>query len=179
MKTLIILAHPNIVDSTVNKRWLEELKLNESLIKVHQLYLAYPDERIDVAREQDLLLEHQTIIFQFPFYWFSTPPLLKKWLDDVLAYGFAYGENPENRKLSGKSIGFAISTGIGATDYSRSGRYFYTLDELLSPLFLTWKYVEASAHPAFTFSGVENGVTSDRLDKSAAAYIRYIRELSN
>ncbi|MDF7639407.1 NAD(P)H-dependent oxidoreductase [Lactobacillus sp. ESL0791] len=26
---------------------------------------------------------------QFPFYWYSCPPLLKKWEDDVLEHGWA------------------------------------------------------------------------------------------
>ncbi|WP_396125955.1 NAD(P)H-dependent oxidoreductase [Brevibacillus laterosporus] len=25
-----------------------------------------------------------------PFYWYSSPPLLKKWLDDIFTHGWAY-----------------------------------------------------------------------------------------
>jgi putative NADPH-quinone reductase len=87
MKTLVIVAHPNLNTSRVNKTWLEEVKKYPDKITVHDLYASYPDWRIDVQREQELAMQHERIIFQFPFYWYSSPPLLKKWLDDVLTYG--------------------------------------------------------------------------------------------
>lgn len=58
-------------------------------VTIHQLYETYPDWNIDVVREQSLLLEHDRIVLQFLFYWYSSPPLLKKWFDDVLMYGWA------------------------------------------------------------------------------------------
>ena len=179
MNTLVIIAHPNIKDSIVNKHLLDTLQKNQGLVTIHQLYLEYPDEIIDIQREQDLLLAHQAIVFQFPFYWFSCPPLMKKWMDDVLADGFAYGSGPENRKLKNKAVGFAISTGIEAKEYSRKGRYFYTLEELFAPFYLTWKYVDAHPLSAFTFSGIENGVDSERLELSAADYIKYIKKVAS
>jgi len=48
------------------------------------------------------LLEHDRIVLQFPMYWYSMPPLLKKWLDDVLTYNFAYGSKGD--KLKGKDL---------------------------------------------------------------------------
>lgn len=40
--------------------------------------------------EQQLLLEHDIIVFQH-FYWYSCPAILKEWMDRVLEYGFALG----------------------------------------------------------------------------------------
>ena len=40
---------------------------------------------------QVALVAADTIVFQFPFYWYSVPPLLKEWIDLVLEHGFAYG----------------------------------------------------------------------------------------
>ena len=37
------------------------------------------------------------------------PPLLKKWLDDVLTYGFAYGSTGES--LRGKDLQVIVSVG--------------------------------------------------------------------
>ncbi|MBM3601176.1 MAG: NAD(P)H-dependent oxidoreductase [Alphaproteobacteria bacterium] len=45
----------------------------------------------DVATEQDKLLWADTVILQFPFWWFSMPAILKGWIDRVFAKGFAYG----------------------------------------------------------------------------------------
>ena len=55
------------------------------------MYDLYPDFKIDVAEEQKHLAAADRIILQFPFYWYSTPALLKQWQDDVLTYGWAFG----------------------------------------------------------------------------------------
>jgi len=101
-------------------------------VTIHDLYERYPDERIDVKREQDLLLAHDRIVFQFPFYWYSTPPLLKKWMDEVFTYGWAYG--PGGNALHDKELVLAIS--IGGPEHSyRAGDYnHYTMSELTRPL---------------------------------------------
>lgn len=80
MKTLVVVSHPNIEKSRINRRWVEELKKYPELT-VHELYKEYPNETIDVEKEKRLLLEHDRIVWQFPFYWYSSPSLLKKWQD--------------------------------------------------------------------------------------------------
>jgi glutathione-regulated potassium-efflux system ancillary protein KefG len=58
------------------------------------LYETYPDFAIDIEAEQEkLLTAHDVIALQFPLYWYSTPALLKEWLDLVWLHGFAYGED--------------------------------------------------------------------------------------
>jgi putative NADPH-quinone reductase len=179
MNIIVILAHPNISESRVNKRWLEELQKNNHFVNIHQLYEVYPDEKIDVKFEQDLLLKHDYIFFQFPFYWFSYPPLLKKWMDEVLTYGFSYGEKPEDFKLEGKCFGLIVSTGIDETDYSLQGRYQHTLGELLLPFELTCKYIHTKMLPTFKLCGVENILSDDIIKQSAENYINHIRLLTS
>ena len=78
-KTLIILAHPNMADSRLNKALIEAIK-DEPHITIHDIYAHYKTaENIDVKKEQELLISHERIVFQFPLYWFSTPGLLKDW----------------------------------------------------------------------------------------------------
>jgi putative NADPH-quinone reductase len=76
-KTLIILAHPNSNASVVNKRWLEELNKYPEKYVIHDLYKAYPDEKTNIEAEQKRIEHYGKIVFQFPIYWFSSPPLLK------------------------------------------------------------------------------------------------------
>lgn len=127
MKTLVIVVHPNIASSRVNRRWSEELKKHPQ-ITVHELYKEYPSGTIDVEREQSLLLEHDRIVWQFPFYWYSSPSLLKKWQDEVLTYGWAYGAKGD--KLHGKELMIAISTGGPAVAYCAGGYNRFTIGEL-------------------------------------------------
>ncbi|MDF2684641.1 MAG: ral stress protein [Brevibacillus sp.] len=79
-KTLVIVTHPTLNSSRINKRLTEELLIHEE-VTVHLLYEAYPDEQIDVEKERQLLENHDRIVLQFPFYWYGAPYLLKKWLE--------------------------------------------------------------------------------------------------
>lgn len=135
-KILVIFAHPAIQKSRVNRELAREAMEVEG-VTFHDLYDAYPDFIIDIAREQKLLLEHDAVIFQHPFYWYSTPAIIKEWCDLVLEYGFAYGEGGD--KLAGKAWGHAISTGGPESAYSREGYNRFSIAEFMAPL-------EQSAH---------------------------------
>jgi putative NADPH-quinone reductase len=78
------------------------------------------------------LRKADSVVFQFPFYWYSVPGILKEWMDQVLTYGFAYGSTGD--KLKGKH--FLVSTTIGgpADAYCESGYNNFTIGELLKPL---------------------------------------------
>ena len=69
---LILFAHPAIRRSRVNRRLVAAARSVVG-VTVHDLYEAYPDLDIDVPREQELLSEHSVVVFQHPFYWYSTP----------------------------------------------------------------------------------------------------------
>ncbi|MBB3109582.1 putative NADPH-quinone reductase [Paenibacillus phyllosphaerae] len=170
MKTLVIVTHPNINESRINKAWVQELQ-QHSNITIHQLYQAYPNEVIDVAREQALLEAHDRIILQYPFYWYNMPPLLKKWLDAVMQYGWAFG--PDGDKMQGKEIGIAISTYGSEESYQLGGANRFTIEELLKPIDAICHYIGARFIPPFTLSDVSN-VTDEELEKSKIDYVRYI-----
>ncbi|WP_162264766.1 NAD(P)H-dependent oxidoreductase, partial [Salmonella enterica] len=73
-KTLIVVAHPNIENSVVNRCWINELKKYPDQFTVHELYKAYPDGRINIETEQRLVEQHESLVLQFPVYWFNCPP---------------------------------------------------------------------------------------------------------
>lgn len=178
MKTLIVVAHPAIADSVVNRRWLAEAEKYPDRFTIHQLYSAYPDWQIDVAKEQALLEAHDRIVLQFPLYWFSSPPLLKKWLDDVFTYGWAYGAQ-SGYKLKGKRISLAVTAGIKEEDYAAHGRYQNSLAEILRPFEITLKYVQAEWGSFFAFYGIET-MSDTAPDENTADYDagRYIDFMS-
>lgn len=174
MKTLIILAHPNLATSKVNKRWHQELLQYPDQVTIHELYQVYPDWNINVAQEQQLLEAHDHIILQFPFYWYSYPPLLKKWLDDVFLYGWAYGSS--GNKLNGKKIGLAIAIGNKQENYSPEGSVTFTVEQLLSPFQASMQHIGAIALPQFAMFGASFQATEQQIDQSAKDYINYIIE---
>jgi putative NADPH-quinone reductase len=177
MKTLIIVTHPEIENSIINKRWIEELEKDPQKYTVHQLYKAYPDGKIDIAKEQQLMESHDNIVFQFPFYWFSSPPLLKQWLDEVILYGWAYGSN-SGFKLAGKKMALAITAGIDEDVYSASGKYKYTMEELLRPYELTFEYIKAQYKDPFVYYGIERNPSDEWIERSVPMYLDFLEALS-
>ncbi|QGQ99133.1 flavodoxin family protein [Paenibacillus psychroresistens] len=171
MKTLVIVTHPNMEASNWNKSWLEELK-KHSDITIHELYKEYPDENIDVSKEQKLIEAHDRIIFQYPLYWYSTPPLLKKWFDTVLLYNWAYG--PDGSKTAGKEIGVAISTYGSEESYQPTGANRFTLQEILRPIEALVHFINASYLPHFSLSDTST-VTAERLAQSSIDYIQHLK----
>lgn len=176
MKTLVVIIHPGLQKSRVNRRWIHELEKFPGRYTLHDLHSRYPDEKIDIAQEQQLVEAHDTIIFQFPFYWFNCPPFFKKWLDEVLTYGWAYGSNSGYR-MAGKKIALAITAGIDEEEYRATGRYKYTLEQLTAPFELTFDYIRARYRSFFAFYGAEFRATEERIAQSAAAYISFIGQL--
>lgn len=130
MKVLHLAFHPDMGKSRVNKIWAAAARA--AGFTMRELYPLYPDFRINAAAEQALIEAHDRIVLQFPFYWYSTPPLLKQWLDDVLAFGFAYG--PGTLKTEGKEMLLCVTVGGPADAYLPGGYNNFTVPELLRPL---------------------------------------------
>lgn len=129
-RVLVLFAHPVLERSRVNRRLLEALTDLEG-VTIQDLYEVYPTMAIDVDREQELLLAHDVIVFQHPFYWYSCPAILKEWQDLVLEHGWAYGKGGTH--LRGKVTLNAITTGGPETAYHKDGYNRFTVRELLAP----------------------------------------------
>ncbi|MCY9671595.1 NAD(P)H-dependent oxidoreductase [Bacillus pumilus] len=186
MKTLVIIAHPNITTSVMNKRWLEELKKYPEKYTIHELYKVYPNGAIDVEKEQKMVESHGQLIFQFPIHWFNCPPLLKKWLDDVLTYGWAYGSNGGD-KLKNRKIALGVTAGIKKENYTINGRYTYTLEQILVPFKTTFLYCSADYRSHFACYGKENApggneeeendFSTSEMEKSTQDYLNFIESM--
>jgi glutathione-regulated potassium-efflux system ancillary protein KefG len=145
-RVLILFAHPAPHKSRINRRLIDSVKgLNN--VTINDLYEEYPTFDIDVQHEQDLLLTHDIIVFQHPFYWYSSPAILKEWEDLVLEYGFAYGAG--GTKLHGKPFLTAITTGAPEEAYRRLGFNFFTIRELLAPFEQSAKFCGMRYLPPF------------------------------
>ncbi|XEI32795.1 NAD(P)H-dependent oxidoreductase [Aeromonas veronii] len=131
-KVLVISGHPDLSHSFTNRVILGELEEAIDGLRVRRLDQRYPDTRIDVAAEQQALLEADILVLQFPFYWYSVPALLKKWIDEVLTFNFAFG--PEGDKLKGKPLLISLTVGGPQESYRPLGYNHFTIPELLKPL---------------------------------------------
>lgn len=169
MKTLVLVFHPNLNNSRANKALAGEIE-TQSNVTVHRVYDKYPNGDIDVEYEQSLLLDHDRIILQFPFYWYSTPSLLKQWEDDVLVHGWAHGS--KGNKLHGKELLVVVTTGANEEFYSVDGVFKYTVEELLRPLQATSNLIGTQYLVPFVIYG-GNKIPENELDQRVKDYVSY------
>ena len=73
----------------------------------------------DLRREQARVLWADAILFQFPFWWWSLPAILKGWVDRVLSNGFAYG----SRNLAGKCAMLCLTAETKARRFAADAGY--------------------------------------------------------
>lgn len=123
MRTLIIISHPTIEES-LNQQFFKEASAGLPATW-HHLESSYPDGKIDIETELQLLAQHDRIIFQFPFYWYGSPAHLKIWQDNVLERAA--------HVLKGKELGIVLTTGVAEKEYQAGGKEEYTISEFLRP----------------------------------------------
>ena len=152
-KILILFAHPLFEKSNANDALVRNIPKSAN-ITFHDLYQEYPEFDIDLKREQELLYEHDIIIWHHPMYWYSCPPLLKQWIDIVLEHGWAYGK--EGYALKGKLLLQVITTGGRKENYAPTGRDLYTIPQLLEPFSLTAKVCRMHYLPPYVVHGTHN-----------------------
>ncbi|MGL5383309.1 MAG: NAD(P)H-dependent oxidoreductase [Culicoidibacterales bacterium] len=172
MKILVIVAHPDLENSRVNKRLIQELAKHDE-ITVHVLTEVYPDGKIDMVAEQELLLKHDRIVFQYPFYWYNMPAILREWQDTVLAYGWAYSTG--GTKLHGKELIIATSTGGAAHSYQAGSYNFYSMSELLRPVQQTANLTGMQYLIPFVIHSTRV-MTDDVLEQAAKDYVAHITD---
>lgn len=153
MRTLVLVSHPTLGTSRANARLVAAIR-DLPNIELRHLEAVYPDGRIDVAAEQAAALRAERIVFQFPFYWYSTPPLLKRWQDDVLAFGWAYG--PGGTALRGKVLQLVLTTGGPEAVYRHGGYNLYPVRELLRPIEVTAHLMGMTLAEPLVLYGVPN-----------------------
>jgi len=145
-------------------------------ITFRDLYHVYPDFDIDVQKEQSLLLGHDVIIWQHPFYWYSAPPLIKQWEDLVLEHGWAYGSG--GNMLSGKRVFNAITCGGPMQVYSKEGRNRFTIREFLYPFDQTAHLCKMQYLPPFVIDGTHR-LSSEKIEVFALQYKELLLSLIN
>jgi glutathione-regulated potassium-efflux system ancillary protein KefG len=173
-RVLILFAHPVLERSRVNRRLVDAVREIDG-VHIHDLYEEYPTLVIDVKREQALLLEHDVIVFQHPFYWYSCPAILKEWQDLVLEHGWAYGVGGTH--LRGKITLNAITTGGPVTAYQKGGYNRFSVRELLSPWDQTAHLCGMHFLAPFAVHAALRVASDDDVSANRSGYVRLIEAL--
>jgi glutathione-regulated potassium-efflux system ancillary protein KefF len=130
-EVLVLVAHPQIEHSRVTARLMRRAAGLGPGVEVRDLYALYPDYWIDVPAEQAQLAAAGLIVWLHPIHWYGMPPLMKLWLDEVAAFGWAYG--PGGTALRGKALWLVTSTGGPQSSYRPSGHNRHAFQDFLPP----------------------------------------------
>ena len=106
---LIINGHTDFKASIANKKIIEVLEKQLSTVRIVNLIELYPDFKIDIEAEQVNLSWAEIIILQFPFFWYSAPSILERWMEETFQHGFSHGRTGD--KLKGKKLILSFTTG--------------------------------------------------------------------
>lgn len=192
-RVLVQFAHPALEKSRVHQLLLQHIRHLEG-ITVNDLYQRYPEFDVDVRREQDLMLTHDVILWQHPFYWYSAPALVKQWQDLVLEHGWAYGRH--GKILAGKKCGNVLSAGGSQQTYCAEGQNTHSFHEFLLPFRQTALLCSMSYLPPFVIPGTHRlekgdielfalqyeeiliGLRDDRFSDEELAGVPYLNDLS-
>ena len=148
---LLVLGHSNY-DNSLSNRTIADIAAKNSNITVRKLHEVSSGFEFDVKAEQDALAKADVVVFQFPFHWYSLPAILKKWVDDVLLFGFAYG--PGGDKLKDKKVVISLTTGGPAEAYSVSGSNNYSVHQLIAPVIQTAQFCGMKVAEVVASSGM-------------------------
>ncbi|MGI9400504.1 MAG: NAD(P)H-dependent oxidoreductase [Rhizobiaceae bacterium] len=170
-RLLVYYAHPGQRHSRAN-RAMENAARNVDGITLVDLYHEYPRHDIDVEKEQQRLLDHDVIMFQFPLFWYSTPSILKEWQDLVLQHGFAYGQNGD--RLEGKIMMLAVTAGGSDEAYTDKGYQHYPLRTFLVPLEQTARLCKMSFPAPYVLYSALTAEEDSDIAKHAEGYVKLL-----
>ena len=168
-EVLVIAAHPQLENSRITRALLKALaQADPARVAVRSLYTLYPDYFIDIPAEQAALRDAKLVVWLHPVQWYSMPPLMKLWLDETLAFGWAYG--PGGVALCGKDLWLVASTGGQESSYRPDGYNRYFFDAFLYPYEQTAALVGMRWLPPLVLHGAHR--TSDaELAAHAALFV--------
>jgi NAD(P)H dehydrogenase (quinone) len=126
----------------------------------------------DLKRETDKLKWADLVIFQFPFWWYGMPAIMKGWLDRVFFNGVAYDYSHTYDKglLKGKKAMLVVTTSGGPSAYEPGSRKG-DIHQLLKPITTSFKFTGLEALPSIVLYHVG--------DQAAAALETYQKALKH
>ncbi len=169
-KTLVLFAHP----------FLEFSKSHRELLKIYDptkgfhlkdLYEQFPDMHVPAFRERKRIVNYDRFVFHFPLIWFGVPSLLRLWMDEVSDADWLNGkaENP----FDNKDVYILVTSRNKETSFSKTGKYGYTIEEMISGLLVNLKVFNAKVKLIYPVFEVEK----QSLQQIEQHQLNFLREL--
>lgn len=172
---LIINGHQktNFASGRLNRTLATEMK--KILSENHRVKTTTVQKGYDVAQEQKKFLWADTIIFQYPVYWFGAPAILKQYIQDVYAYGIFYQTSQDGYGQGGllKGKTYMLSTTWNAPKES-FGKFLPTIDEALVAMHQAQRFVGLKALPSFS---CHNVIKNPQIEKYLADLHNHLKKV--
>ena len=169
MTTQVLMFHDDPERSRAN-RSLADMAAALPGVIVTDMGALYPAGReIDVDAEVARLLSADRLVLQFPVQWYSTPPLLKRWQDEVLTRMYYIRASEEGDRLKGLPVLVAATAGNVESAYTAEGVNLFPLSELLRPLHATAHRCGWQWHEPFLLYRA-NKIDDDELAQAGGRY---------
>nr|WP_240977878.1 NAD(P)H-dependent oxidoreductase [Planctomonas sp. JC2975] len=169
----MIVGHPDLATSRVNSALTEAARSLPS-VDIRVLSDLYPGGGPDVAEEQSALAAADHLVLLYPTYWYAPPAQLKRWLDEVLVRGWAYGTGRPGA-LAGKSLTVVTSTGGDEPGYQPGELHSFAYDVILAPMKATAHRLGMRWQPPLVVHGVRD-LSDDDLDELGRAFQELLSE---
>jgi putative NADPH-quinone reductase len=173
VSTAVIVGHPDLTASRVNAA-LTSAAREASLVDVRVLTALYPDGAIDVRAEQAALETADHVVLLYPTYWYSPPAPLKRWLDEVMERGWAYGTGRPGA-LAGKTLRIVTTTGGEGAAYAPGELHSFEYDDILAPMKATSHRLGMTWRAPLVVHGVR-GLDDEALEKLSARFTALLNE---
>lgn len=129
---LVVSGHAKIEISTATKAIMEEVKKEFPEAELLYLDQTYPDFKIDIRKERQRVSSADIIVLQYPIQWYSSPAIMKRWLEEVFTFGFAH--DAKGGLLNGKKLIISMTSGAPESQYHIGERQGYPMDVYQLPL---------------------------------------------
>ncbi len=145
----------------------------------YQLEVTFIADGYEIKTEQEKFFRADTVIFQFPVFWFHCPASMKKYIDQVYQRGVFY-ERKEPYGTGGllKNKKYLLSTTWNAPESTFGDMTaFYqgrSLDEAIIAMHQSNRYVGMQPLPSFA---VHNVVSAPDYPASEAQWLNHLKEL--
>ena len=132
----------------------------------------------DVGQEIAKFKAADVVIYQYPIFWFMVPAALKKYMDDVFAYGdfFTYTDGPygSGGMMQGKKALFSTTWNAPLQAFNDTGAFFDGANptEAILAMRKAHQYCGFEELPHFS---VHNVVRDPQLGANRARFIEHLR----
>lgn len=111
----------------------------------------------DIKEEQSKLAWCDSVLLQFPLWWFGMPAILKGWLDRIFTAGFAFDKDKwfDSGLLKPRKVLVSVTTQSPESAYQESGIHG-RMDQYLKPIHHTFRFAGISPLSPFIAYGVMN-----------------------